>query len=84
MSIELPADIEAIAQQKAAALGGTVAEYLSFLIVGDEFELLSDQTLQASADQIEQAMAGVRDGRAQPAKEALREIAAEFGLQVPQ
>jgi hypothetical protein len=80
MSIELPPDVEAIAQQKAASLGGSITEYLSFLIVGDEFESPSEQELKASADQIERAMASVRAGRTRPAKDALREIAAEFGL----
>jgi hypothetical protein len=84
MSIELPPDVEAIAQQKAAALGGSVAEYVSFLIVGDEFDTASDEDLRASAIQLERAMASVKAGRTQPAKDALREIAAEFGLNLPQ
>jgi hypothetical protein len=70
MSIELPPDVEAIAQQKAAALGGSVAP--------------SDEVLMTSGHHIERAMADVKAGRTKPAKDALREIAAEFGLNPPQ
>jgi hypothetical protein len=84
MSIELPPDVEAIAQQKAAALGGSVAEYVSFLITGDEFDAPSDEELMTNGHHIERAMADVKAGRTKPAKDALREIAAEFGLNPPQ
>lgn len=82
MQIEIPTDVGAIAQEKAAAMGATVADYVSHLILGDDPEMLTEADLTDSVAKLDKAMEDVRAGRTMPAKEALRQVAQEFGLKL--
>ncbi len=80
MQIDLPADIEAIAEQKAAAIGASVTEYVYHLILGDEPDMPSDAELAASGASLDQAMEDVRAGRTLSVSDAKLRIERNFGL----
>jgi hypothetical protein len=84
MHVELPKEVEAIAQQRADAIGVTVSEYVSQLILGDERQTFNEADLAASLANLDRAMDDVKAGRALPARKALHEIAGEFGLSLEQ
>jgi hypothetical protein len=84
MTINLPSNVEAVAQQQAAAIGMTVADYVVRLILDDETSALNDAELAISAAELDRAMEDVRAGRTTPAREALQSIADEFGLKARQ
>jgi hypothetical protein len=80
MSIDVPKEVAAIAQQNSSALGISVADYVAQLILGDQPEALSDSGLAASVASLDRAMEDVKAGRTLSATEARRRVEQGFGL----
>ena len=84
MPIDIPKEVEAIAQQNSSAMGITVADYVSHLILGDSPELLSESDLIASAASLDRAMEDVQAGRTLTVSEAKLRVEQSFGLRSAQ
>jgi hypothetical protein len=87
MQINIPSDADALVRDKAAAAGfPSVDQYVLSLILREEDEAtdepLTQEELDESLAMLERGMEDVNAGRTQPAKEALEEIAKEFGLKI--
>jgi len=80
MSIDVPKEVEAIAQQNSSALGISVADYVAHLILGDQPEALSDSDLAASVASLDRAMEDVKAGRTLSVTDARRRVEQGFGL----
>ena len=65
----------------------TAEEYASNILVKamqlEAFADLSPEEMEASVRSIERGLADVKAGRSQPAREAMGEIASEFGFELP-
>jgi hypothetical protein len=73
MHIETSQEIEALAQERAAANGITVGDYISNLI-------LNDDEMAKSVEALDFAMDDVRNGRTMSIAEAKSRIEETFGL----
>ena len=73
MHIETSQEIEALAQERAAANGITVGDYISNLI-------LSDDEMAKSVEALDFAMDDVRNGRTMSIAEAKSRVEETFGL----
>jgi hypothetical protein len=87
MQINIPSDAESLVRDKAAAAGfPSVDQYVLSLILREEDEAsdepLTPEDLAASLAMLDRGIEDVKAGRTQPAKEALEEIAKEFGLTI--
>lgn len=88
MHIEIPSTAEALVLGRARAAGfSDVSEHVYSLILQDvsvetPAETRDQQTMDESLARLDRGMEDIAAGRTLPAKEAMEQIAAEFGLTI--
>ncbi len=82
--MEIQISNETAAMHLASAAGCSVEEYVNTLINQSVEAKMTPEELQASVRSIERGIEDMKAGRGQPAKEAMDEIAAKFGFELPE